>query len=388
MINTDLSIWAEIDIDAIENNFRLLSEFQGNNILKLAVLKADAYGHGASYLAKILEPKVDFFGVARIEEAIELRRAGVKTKILILGHTPVTRYDSLIDHGIIPTVYNISEAESLNEISLKKGTVSPIHIAVDTGMSRIGFSLTPESIESIKAINAYDNVNIEGIFSHLANADDLVDVSFTEKQREGFASFVSDLSNNGIEIPIKHLYNSAGICSLSADFDMIRMGICLYGNLPDEAFNVKGIGRLTPVMSLYSKVIHLHEIQKGTPVGYNCTFVADKNIRVATVSAGYADGYPRLLSNNGSVIINGKKARIIGRICMDQLMCDVTDIDNVKVGTTVTLFGKDGDVEISALDVGKAAGTNSYEILCGISKRVPRVYVDRSGIRHIHYGIN
>lgn len=387
MINTDLSIWAEIDLEAIDKNFDVLSAYQKPSVLKLAVLKADAYGHGAVFLAEHLKERADYYGVARIEEGIELRKHGITTSVLVLGHTPVTQFENLLSYGIIPTVYDLDEAIALDKISSDKGCVAKIHIAIDTGMSRIGFSVGDESIEKIRKIYSLNNLRIEGIFSHLANADDLTDRSYTEEQIKKFNGLLNQLSANGIDIPIKHLYNSSGICSLDYDYDMIRMGICLYGNLPDKAFNVQGIDSLIPVMSLYSKVINVHEIPKGTSVGYNCTYTADKDMTVATVSAGYADGYPRLLSNRGHVLINGQKARILGRICMDQFMCDVTDINNVKIGTNVTLFGKDGNEEISALEIGMIAETNSYEILCGISKRVPRVYISNGEVRHIHYGI-
>ncbi len=384
----NLCTWAEIDTDAFINNFEVMSSYLPEGVKRLAVIKADAYGHGAVYVAKLLENKADFFGVARADEGLELRVSGIKTRILILGYTPVTYYKTIIENGLTPTIYSREDAEKFNKVSEESGVKTALHIAVDTGMSRIGFDLSDRSLSDIEYISSLDNIVVEGIFSHLANADDLADGSFTALQTERFNSFIEKLENKGMMIPVKHLHNSAGICYLEPEFSMSRMGICLYGQLPDVNFDVSGVEKLRPVMSLRSQVIHVHEVEKGTPISYNCTFVAPEKMKVATVCAGYADGYPRLLSNSGRVLVNGKYAKILGRVCMDQFMCDVTDIDGVVPGTTVTLFGCDKESEITVSEVAKHAKTNTYEILCGISKRVPRVYLSKGNVCDVHYGIS
>lgn len=383
----NLCTWAEIDFDAILNNFELLSSFVGGETKKLAVIKADAYGHGAVQIAKLLDERIDYFGVARADEGVELREFGIKSNILILGHTAPAYFSTLIKHSLVPTIYNVHEAEALSCAACDAGVSVSVHVAVDTGMSRLGFATDDESINEICSVCSLENIEVSGIFSHLANADDLSDNTFTEKQVGLFKSVICRLEAKGINIPIKHLYNSAGLCSLDDDFDMVRMGICLYGHLPDVIFNVENIDRLSPVMSLRSEVIHVHEVEKGTSIGYNCTFVADKKMKIATVSAGYADGYPRAMSGRAEVIICGKKAKIVGRVCMDQFMCDVSHIENVEIGSVVTLFGKDGESEISASELACLAGTNTYEILCGISKRVPRVYYKGGIVTDVHFGI-
>ena len=384
----NLCTWAEIDVDALENNFNVLSRYLPEGSLRLAVIKADAYGHGAVFTAKVLENKTDYFGVARADEGLELRYNGIEKKILILGYTPSSYYKTVIENGLTATVYSREDAIRLNRFCEELGAVATVHVALDTGMSRIGFDLSDGSIEDILYICNFKNLKVEGIFSHLANADNLSDRSFTELQTERFTDFLGKLEKRGVNIPIKHLHNSAGICSLSPEFTMSRMGICLYGYRPDAEFNAPGVEKLRPVMSLRSQVIHIHEIEEGTPVSYNCTFVSDRKVKVATVCAGYADGFPRMLSGKGDVLINGKRAKIIGRICMDQFMCDITDIDGVSIGSKVTLFGSDGNESISASEVAANAMTIPYEVICGISKRVPRVYIKSGETTDIHYGIS
>lgn len=383
----NLCTWAEIDLDALLNNFKLLCGYLPEGTKRLAVIKADAYGHGAVRVAKALEAEADCFGVARADEGLELRQAGIKTDVLILGYTSPDYYKTLIKNSLMPTVYRLDDAEALNVAAGELGATASIHIALDTGMSRIGFAPSEESAEIISRINALSNIKIEGIFSHFANADNRSEPSFTELQSRRFAEFVDLLENKGVFIPIKHLCNSAGICSLDPVYNMARMGICLYGHLPDPDFKSKNTHLLRPVMSLCSQVIHVHEIESRVPVGYNCTFVSDRKMKVATVCAGYADGYPRIVSNKAFVTVNGKAARVIGRICMDQFMCDVTNIDDVTVGTKVVLFGAEENGEVTAEQLAKLAQTNSYEILCAVSKRVPRVYRQNGEVVCVHYGI-
>lgn len=388
LTNYNLRTWAQIDLDALSNNFRVLSELLPGETLKMAIVKADAYGHGAQYIAKELADKIDYFGVARADEAVELRRCGiVNTKILILGHTAPYHYSVLFKHDLIPTVYDFTEACLLEKSAAEYGQRINIHIAIDTGMNRIGFDPTPESIEKIKTIASFEHLCVDGIFSHLADADNTSDLSFTYSQLEKFRSFTDKLSLEGVSIPVRHLYNSAAISELESEFEMVREGIYLYGLLPSASLKTEKTASLRPVMSLRSEVIHIHDIKKGTPVSYGCTFKAPGDMTIATVCAGYADGVPRALSDKGYVLINGKRAKIVGRICMDQLMCDVTGIDDVQIGSVVTIFGSDGEYEITADDVASCVGTIPYEVICGISKRVPRVYLKNGEVETIHYGI-
>ncbi len=388
LTNYNLRTWAEIDLDAIEHNFLLLGKYLPDNMKKLAVVKADAYGHGAEKIAKLLSDRVDYFGVARADEAVELRRAGIQnTKILILGHTAPYHYSVLFKHDLIPTVYNFDEALALEEAARSYGQSLDIHLALNTGMNRIGFELDDESFEKIVKISAFEYIRIDGIFSHFADADNGLDATFTKLQLERFRTFTERLASAGISGCVRHLFNSAALITLPPEFDMVREGICLYGLSPSDTVAGERTAGLIPAMSLRSEVIHIHKISPGTPVSYGCHFKADKETVVATVCAGYADGVPRAISNKGYVLINGRRARILGSVCMDQLMCDVTDIPNVRSGSVVTVFGRDGDGYIGADEVGDTAGTISYEIICGISKRVPRVYIHNGEVEYIHYGI-
>lgn len=386
--NLNLRTWAEINLDALNNNFDVLSKLLPSDMLKAAVVKADAYGHGACRIAKELSGKADYFAVARADEAVELRRCGiVNTKILILGHTAPYHYSVLFKHDLIPAVYNYDEALLLEKCAEEYGQSLNIHIAVDTGMSRIGFDTSDDSVSKIEKISKLSNIGIDGIFSHFADADNGLDRSFTYLQRDRFTAFCEKLNYRGVTIPVRHLYNSAAVTELEPQFEMVREGIYLYGLMPSDTVNAEKVSSLIPCMSLRSEVIHLHDIEKGTPVSYGCTFKAPRRMRIATVCAGYADGIPRASSVRGYVLICGKKAKIVGRICMDQFMCDVTDIEDVKIGSVVTLFGCDGDMTISAADIALWSGTISYEIICAISKRVPRVYFKDGKIDMIHYGI-
>lgn len=388
LTNYNLRTWAEIDLDAVENNFNVISSLLPERTKKLAVVKADAYGHGAKTVAALLADKVDYFGVARADEAVELRRSGiVNTKILILGHTAPFHYSVLFKHDLIPTIYNINEARLLNADAEKYGQVLNVHIALNTGMNRIGFEPDDLSVSYIKEISEFEYLNIDGIFSHFADADNGADNSFTVAQLNVFREFLDRLNAVGVRIPVKHIYNSAAILTFPAEFDMVREGICLYGLPPSDSLSSEKLKELIPVMSLRSEVIHIHNVKAGTPVSYGCRFVSDREMKIATVCAGYADGVPRLSSEKGYVLINGKRAKILGSVCMDQLMCDISDIDGVGVGSVVTVFGSDGEEYIGAAEVAAWSGTISYEILCGISKRVPRVYIRNGTVDLIHYGI-
>ena len=338
------------------------------------MVKANAYGHGAIGVAKFLEDKADYLAVAATDEALELRKNGVNCPILILGHIPYGDYDNIVKFNITPTISDFYEAELLSKAAVKAGVTAPLHIAVDTGMNRIGFKCDECSVEKIKKIKELPNIEIEGVFSHLAAAD-MLDKSYTEMQAKRFEDFVFNLENAGINAPIKHLYNSAAIADLEKKYDMVRQGIILYGLRPSDEVEFNNIKVPQPVMSMKTRVVQVKTLPAGECISYGCTFTTEKETKVATLCAGYADGVTRVLSNNGEVLIRGKRAKIIGRVCMDQFMVDVTDIPDVEAGDTATIFGTDGEETISVDEIAKKANTINYEIICNINSRVTRVYM-------------
>ena len=369
-----LRTWVEINLDALECNFDAVREELPENMKILAVVKANAYGHGAIGVAKFLEDKADYLAVAATDEALELRKNGVNCPILILGHIPYGDYDNIVKFNITPTISDFYEAELLSKAAVKAGVTAPLHIAVDTGMNRIGFKCDENSVEEIKKIKELPNIEIEGIFSHFAAAD-MVDKSYTEMQAKRFDNFVLKLENAGINAHIKHLYNSAAIADLEKKYDMVRQGIILYGLRPSDEVEFNNIKVPQPVMSMKTRVVQVKTLPSGECISYGCTFTTEKETKVATLCAGYADGVTRVLSNNGEVLIRGKRAKIIGRVCMDQFMVDVTDIPDVEAGDTATIFGTDGEETISVDEIAKKANTINYEIICNINSRVTRVYM-------------
>ncbi len=369
-----LRTWVEIDLDALKCNFDAVREMLPANTKILAVVKANAYGHGAIGVSKFLEDKADYLAVAATDEAIEIRKNGVSCPILILGHIPYGDYDNIVKFNITPTISDFYEAELLSKAAVKAGIIVPLHIAVDTGMNRIGFPLNSESVKDIKAINDLSNIKIEGIFSHFAAAD-MSDKTYTRKQIEKFDDFVNTLSEIGVDAPIKHLYNSAAIADLEKKYDMVRQGIILYGLKPSDEVEFNNIAVPQPVMSMKTRVVQVKTLSAGESISYGCTYTTEKETIVATLCAGYADGVTRVLSNNGEVLIRGKRAKIIGRVCMDQFMVDVTDIPGVEAGDTATIFGTDGEETISVDEIAKKANTINYEIICNINSRVTRVYM-------------
>ena len=369
-----LRTWVEINLDALKCNFDAVRETLPENIKILAVVKANAYGHGAIGVAKFLEDKADYLAVAATDEALELRKNGVNCPILILGHIPYGDYDNIVKYNVTPTISDFYEAELLSKAAVKAGVTVPLHIAVDTGMNRIGFKCDDASIEEIKKIKKLPNIEIEGVFSHLAAAD-MLDKVYTKMQVEKFDDFVLKLKNAGINVSIKHLYNSAAIADLEKKYDMVRQGIILYGLKPSDEVEFNNINVPQPVMSMKTRVVQVKTLPAGESISYGCTYTTEKETRVATLCAGYADGVTRVLSNNGEVLIRGKRAKIIGRVCMDQFMVDVTDIPEVEAGDTATIFGTDGKETISVDEIAKKANTINYEIICNINSRVTRVYM-------------
>lgn len=366
--------YAEVNLQAVRHNIEEARKNIKSDTKIMAIVKANAYGHGAVPVSKALISQVDAYGVAMIEEALELRDAGIDKMILILGYTGEEWYEELVKHCISQTIYTYDMAKKLSDVAVSFGKQTPIHIKIDTGMGRIGFAPTEESLDIVEKISHLPGVFIEGIFTHFARADEKT----IEAAKEPFArymQFVQELEKKGIRIPIRHVSNSASIISFpEANLDMVRSGITTYGLYPSEDVP-KEILKLQPAMSWKSKISFVKPIEPGTSISYGGTFTAEKPMIVATVPVGYADGMKRDLSGKGRVLVHGQYAQILGRVCMDQFMIDVTDISNVKMGDTVTIFGKDGDKCIPVEEIAELSHSFNYEFVCGISNRVPRKYI-------------
>ncbi|NLB35849.1 MAG: alanine racemase [Clostridiales bacterium] len=371
-------IYAKIDLDALENNIVQVKKRLGSGTKLMAVIKADGYGHGAVPLAEFLEDKTEYFAVACIEEAIELRKNGIKHPILILGYTSPEDFNNIARHDITQTIYDFDSALKLSGAAADCGKTAKIHIAVDTGMTRIGFFDNEQSVDIIKKISQLPNINIEGIFSHYACADE-ADKTSAGLQTRRFIRFINMLENTGIKIEIKHLANSAAAIDLDEHFDMVRYGISLYGLYPSEQVKKRNVA-LIPVMELKAKIINIKTVEAGCGVSYGQLFVTKKPTRIATIAAGYADGYPRALSTKGRVLIKGEYAPILGRVCMDQMMVDVSHIDGLIVEDEATLIGCEGDKCITAEEIGSMSESFNYEVVCGIGRRVPRIYIKNGKI--------
>lgn len=373
-----MRVQALISLDAIASNVDQIIRNISPDTKILAVIKADGYGHGAVPIAHMAEEmeKIWGFAVATVEEALELREAGIKKPILILGIVFPEDYSFLVEGEIRPTICDLPSAELFNEEAGRQGRTAPVHLAVDTGMTRIGFADTDQSIETVKEIARMENLWIEGLFTHFARADEY-DRSPALVQLERYNRFSEKLSRAGVNIPIHHCSNSAGIIRVGeANLDLVRAGIILYGIYPSDEVE-RDIVKLTPAMSLVSRVTFVKTVKPGTAVSYGGTFVTDREMRIATIPVGYADGYPRGLSNKGEVLIHGKRAKILGRVCMDQFMVDISPVPGVVPGDRVTLIGRDGEEEITIEELSRLSGRFPYEFACEISKRVPRVYGER-----------
>ena len=374
--------YVTIDLDIIAENFRQIQKKAGVPVM--AIIKADAYGHGAIQIARQLQDSCAFFGVSSILEALELRKAGMTIPILVLGQTPISAFSTAIEQGIRPAIFRYEDALELSNAAQRLGVEAPFHLVVDTGMSRIGFQVTEEDADICGRICRLPGIVPEGLFSHFATADS-ADLTRAHGQRDKFEQFVSMLEVRGVQVKYRHLDNSAGIMNFGDHFDMVRAGIILYGLYPSNEVN-PGDLPLQPALSWTSRVTHVKWLEAGREVGYGATFKAMKPTMVATVPVGYADGYRRNLSGKFYVLIRGQKAPILGRICMDQMMVDVTDIPNVEVGDRVVLVGRDGDHIITMEEIAAAAETFNYEFACGINRRVPKFYRQKGEIIHqVHY---
>ena len=373
--DTSLRTWAEIDLDAMLHNFMAARHHLPDEVLLAAVIKADAYGHGAVEAARLLEGKADRFAVAMTDEAVELRRAGIETPLFLLGPTPENDFEAIAKYDIEAAVPSFAYGKALCAYGAAHGKVIDYHVALDTGMGRIGFACTDASLDEIEALAKLPGGKLVGVFSHYAKADS-ADKTYADEQTRRYKAFTEALEKRGIQIPLKHLDNSAGLVEMPDKFDMVREGIILYGLKPSNEVDLSRIGGVKGVMALRSHISFLKTAAEPTPVSYGCTYVAPPGTRIATVSAGYADGVSRLLSNRGQVLVHGVRCPIIGRVCMDQFMIDVTAVPEAKVNDVVTLFGRDGDDEITADDVADLIGTIGYEVTCLITPRVPRVYIE------------
>lgn len=379
MIFDTLRTWAEVDLDTIMHNFMAARSHLPKDMKLLATVKANAYGHGAVQVAKLLEDKADYFALAAMDEAVQLRQAGIKTPLMVLGPVQPADYPRAAEHDVALAVSSLEETKAVSNSAENCGKAITVHFALDTGMSRIGFACTEESARQIEEAASLPGLIPEGIFSHFALADSK-DKSYVNLQTENFHRMLETI---GVNFPIRHLYNSAAIVDLEPEFDMAREGIILYGLQPSDEVDLDRIGGVKPAMALRSHVSFVKNLPAGTPVSYGCTYCNHRDSVIATVMAGYADGVPRLLSNCGEVIIRGVKAPIVGRVCMDQFMVDVTHISGVCAGDVVTIFGTDGDVTITADEVAAKARTIGYELVCGIAPRVPRVYLKNGGVDSI-----
>ena len=364
--------YAEIDLAAIRHNFDQLKAKLPAGTRVLSIVKADAYGHGAVAVAHTLESRTDFFAVSAVSEGVELRRAGIKKPILLLSYTSPAEYDLLLQYDIRAAIFSLRDAKQLSDCALAHGKQAVVHLAVDTGMGRIGFPVTEEAADEAEQIDLLPGVTVEGVFSHYATAD-MADKTEADAQTERFRLFLELLENRGVNPPIRHICNSAGAMEFTECFDMVRLGIALYGLFPSDEVRRDGFS-LRPAMRVVSHVIHVKTVEAGTAIGYGRTWIAPGQRVIATVCIGYADGFSRAFSNRGYVLIRGKKASVVGKVCMDQIMVDVTEIPGVRAEDEVTVLGRDGDEEITADALGKAVGTIGYEVICGFMPRVVRVY--------------
>lgn len=369
-------VYAKIDLDAIAYNMEQMKQNIRPETKVMAVIKADGYGHGAVQIAEMMERwnYIWGFAVATLDEAVVLRTEGIQKPILVLGCVFPDQYMEMLKHEIRMNIYTEEMAESISRMAAREGKTAYMHIKLDTGMSRLGFGINEQSAETIKRISKMPNVNMEGIFTHFTKADEK-DKSFTKKQIQEFVWMTERLKEKNVRFTYEHCSNSAGIIDVpEANFDIVRAGISTYGLYPSEEVDKTNV-KLKPALALKSHVAFVKEIESGTPVSYGGTFVAKEKMKIATIPVGYADGYPRSLSNKGYVLIRGKKAPILGRVCMDQFMVDVTQIEGVSFGDKVTMIGKDGNEILPVEVLSELSGRINYEFVCDLGKRIPRVYV-------------
>ena len=366
-------VYAEINLDAIVKNVDNLMALTKENTGALAVVKADGYGHGDVAVAKAVAQKVTGYAVATLDEAVNLRENGVKKPILVLGYVDPYEFDILVSHEITATVFDVETAQLLADAARVQKKQAHCHIKVDTGMRRIGLEPDENGIAIVKQITALKELSADGIFTHFAASDE-TDKTSAEHQFKLFTDFTGRLEKEGIHFTYRHCANSAAVIDMpQVDLDMVRLGIAMYGMYPSDEVKKEKV-ELFPALDLKSHITMVKEIPAGEKVSYGGTFTTTRTTKLATVSVGYGDGYPRASSSKGYVLVRGQKAPIVGRVCMDQMMVDVTDIENVTRADIVTLIGKDGDAEITVEEIAALAGTFNYEFVCDLGKRIPRSY--------------
>jgi alanine racemase len=367
-------VWAEINLSNLDYNIKQIKQKAGGREI-IGVVKADGYGHGSVEVSKVLlENGVGTLAIATLQEAITLREGGIACPIIMLGVTPEMYAGTLLKYDITPVTSSYENAAAISEAAKAEGRVVEAFVAVDTGMGRIGFLPDDEAVEEFKKIGMLSNLKIKGLFSHFATADER-DKTYAQQQLAHYNNIYEKLKRAGMDIPVRTFANSAAIMEIpAAHFDMVRPGIVLYGCYPSGEVDRAQLS-IKPVMSIKANIVHLKKVQPGFSVSYGRKFTTQRESLIATLTLGYADGYPRYLSGKGRVIVNGVYAPVVGNICMDQCMVDVTDVPEVKLGDEVVLMGRQGDLEILADEIGEKTGTINYEIVCAFGQRLPKVYI-------------
>ena len=376
-------VWAEINLDNLAHNIKEVRRITNEDSIVTAVVKADGYGHGAKVVSEIfLKNGADRLAVATLSEALQLREDYIEVPLIILGYTPSYQFEKVINNNIIQTIYSLEQAIDFSKECVKLNKTGKIHIKVATGMSRIGFEVSEESIEKISVIANLKNVKTEGRFTHFAQSD-IENKNFTYEQVNKFNWVIGELEKKGVDIPIKHVSNSAAIIDLkNFNMDMVRAGIMLYGLYPSKEVNTKNAD-LKPAMTLKAKISQIKTVSEGTGISYGHIYITKRTSKIATLPIGYADGFTRLLSNKTFVTVNGVKVPLVGRICMDQCMIDITELDNINIGDEVVLFGDGSNNSLHIDDIADILQTINYEVVCMIGKRVPRVYIKSDKVVNI-----
>lgn len=376
--------WAEVNLDNIAHNVREIRRITDKRAEIMGIVKADAYGHGVSAVAKtLLKNGVTYLAVSMLDEAIQLRNEGIDVPILILSYTDPARADEIIFYDVTQAVFSHDLAEALSSAAIKLNRNAKIHIKIDTGMGRVGFLPGYSAVKDVMQIAKLPGIIIEGLFTHFASADE-TDKTYTQIQFEKFMSICTELNRIGIYIPIKHVSNSAGIMQYpNMHLDMVRPGIILYGMYPSNEVD-KSIIDLKPAMTLKANITMVKEVEEGTSISYGRIFTTSRKSKIATVPIGYADGYTRLLTGKGQMLLHGQRVPVLGKICMDQCMVDVTDLDcEVSVGDEIVVFGSQGEETLLIEELAEQVGTVNYELVCIIGKRIPRVYIQNNMITNV-----